>query len=86
MQERDTAAVEAGEDELTAGDTNVEIALLTVLAARDTGDATQAVRLDSLSETEKEVVVRLMRERFGRPEKPRVAPEPDTDEEAGSGV
>ena len=86
MQERDTAAVEAGEDELTAGDTNVEIALLTVLAARDTGDATQAVRLDSLSETEKEVVVRLMRERFGRPEKPPVAPEPDTDEEAGSGV
>ena len=86
MQERDTAAVEAGEDELTAGDTNVEIALLTVLAARDTGDATQAVRLDSLSETEKEVVVRLMRERFGRPEKRLVAPEPDTDEEAGSGV
>ena len=50
--------------EVEESETDVEMALLAVLSGRDTGEATEPIRLDTLSETEKRVVLRLMRDRL----------------------
>jgi hypothetical protein len=44
---------------------DVETALLTLLATQDVGPATESIRLDKLSATEKRVVLQLMRARIG---------------------
>jgi hypothetical protein len=60
---RQNAVIE--EESLPEDEVDVEMALLAVLASRDVGMPTEPVRLDSLSDTEKQVLLRLMRERFG---------------------
>ena len=50
---------------LTTEDVEVEMALLSLLAARDVGDPTEPVDLQALSPTEKQVLLQMMRTRMG---------------------